>query len=105
MREHGVTGSILYTIIDGKFSGGLSVKGVYESDNINADQSKTERSRELYIGPSFQIRMAHVETEMEVNGVKSKVTRAKAHLDIEPMFGCTGNSDRVQLLLVFGWDF
>src|SRR6185295_1478763 len=57
VREHGVTGSILYTIIDGKFSGGLSVKGVYESDNINADQSKTERSRELYIGPSFQIRM------------------------------------------------
>ena len=49
--------------------------------------------------------MANREEEMEVNGVKTKLTRAKAHLDLEPIFGCTGDSSRVQILVVFGWDF
>jgi hypothetical protein len=49
--------------------------------------------------------MASVEQEIEVNGVKTKLVRAKAHLDLEPIFGCTGDSSRVQVLLVFGWDF
>jgi hypothetical protein len=103
VREHGVTGSLIHTLIDGKLSAGVTAKFVYEVDEVAGGIK--ERVRELYIGPSIQIRMAQIETEMEVNGVKTKVTKAKAHLDIEPIFGLTGNSDRAQVLLVFGWDF
>jgi len=105
VREHGVTFSVLHTVVDKIFTAGFTAKFVYESDNVTSDQAGTERSHELYLGPSFQVRMASKEEEMEINGVKTKVTRAKAHLDIEPIFGCTGESSRVQLLLVFGWDF
>lgn len=105
VREHGVTASLLHTVVDSLFTVGFTAKFVYESDNIGSDQAGTERSHELYIGPSFQIRLVSQETEMEVNGVKTKVTRAKGHLDLEPIFGCTGDSSRVQVLLVFGWDF
>jgi hypothetical protein len=105
VREHGVTASVLHTVVDGIFTAGFTAKFVYESDNIGSDQAGTERSHELYLGPSFQVRMASVEQEIEVNGVKTKLVRAKAHLDLEPIFGCTGDSSRVQVLLVFGWDF
>jgi hypothetical protein len=105
VREHGVTGSLLRTLIDGKLSTGITAKFVYESDNINAPQALHARSHEFYIGPNFQIRMAPVETETEIDGKKVKVTKARAHLNIEPIFGCTGDSDRVQILLIFGWDF
>jgi len=105
VREHGVSASLLHTVVDRVFTAGMTAKFVYESDNIGSDQATTERSHELYIGPSFQIRMANKEEEMEVNGVKTKLTRAKAHLDLEPIFGCTGESSRVQILVVFGWDF
>ncbi|MBV8879568.1 MAG: hypothetical protein JO332_06390 [Planctomycetaceae bacterium] len=108
VREHGVTASVLHTIVDRIFTAGLTAKFVYESDNIGSSQApagNSERSHELYIGPTFQFRMANRDEEMEVNGVKTKVTRAKAHLDLEPIFGCTGDSSRVQFLIVFGWDF
>jgi hypothetical protein len=105
VREHGITASLLHTVVDRIFTVGFTAKFVYESDNIGSDQAGTERSHELYLGPSFQVRMANKEEEMEVNGVKTKLTRAKAHLDLEPIFGCTGDSSRVQILLVFGWDF
>ena len=105
VREHGITASLLKTLIDGKLSGGVTAKFVYESDNVTSDQSLRARSRELYIGPNLQIRLAPVEAETEIDGKKRKVTKAKAHLDIEPIFGCTGDSDRVQILLIFGWDF
>jgi hypothetical protein len=108
VREHGVTASLLHTVVDRVFTAGMTAKFVYESDNIGSSQPPTgnsARSHELYIGPSFQVRMANKEEEMEVNGVKTKLTRAKAHLDLEPIFGCTGDSSRVQILIVFGWDF
>jgi hypothetical protein len=105
VREHGATASLLYTIIDGWLSGGLTTRFVYESDNVNAPQALHVRSREFYVGPNLQIRMAPVETTTLIDGKKTKVTKARAHLDIEPIFGCTGESDRVQFLLVFGWDF
>jgi len=105
VREMGVTYSLLKTLIDGKLSAGLTFKAVYESDNISSDNSKTDRSREAYIGPNIQIRMAPVEAETEIDGKKVKVTKAKAHLDIEPIFGLTGDSSRVQILIIFGWDF
>jgi hypothetical protein len=108
VREHGVTASMLHTVVDRVFTAGLTAKFVYESDNIGSSQppaGNAVRSHDLYIGPSFQVRMANKEEEMEVNGVKTKLTRAKAHLDLEPIFGCTGDSSRVQILVVFGWDF
>ena len=105
VREMGGNVSVLTTVVDGVFIVGLTTKFVYESDNVNSSQALTERSRELYIGPAFQVRMAPVEQETLVNGVKTKITRAKAHLDFEPIFGLTGESSRVQALLVFGWDF
>jgi hypothetical protein len=105
VREHGATVSVLHTVVDKIFTAGLTTRFVYESDNINSDQSKHFRSHELYIGPAFQFRMANREEETVQNGVKTKVTRARAHLDLEPIFGCTGESDRVQFLIVFGWDF
>ena len=103
VREHGITGTIVRTLIDGHLSLGATAKFVYEVDEVTGGTK--ERSRELYIGPSIQIRMAHIEVETEVNGVKTKVTKAKAHLDLEPIFGLTGHSDRAQVLIVFGWDF
>ena len=105
VREHGITFSVLHTVVDRIITAGVTAKFVYESDNVTSDQSKTARSHELYLGPSFQVRMANKDEEVEVNGVKTKVTRAKAHLDLEPIFGCTGESSRVQFLIVFGWDF
>jgi hypothetical protein len=104
VTEMGITASLLHTVVDRVFTAGITAKFVYEVDEV-AGGPPLERSRELYIGPSFQIRMANVENEMEVNGVKTKLTRAKAHLDLEPIFGCTGESSRVQILIVFGWDF
>jgi hypothetical protein len=103
VREHGVTGSLIRTVVDGVFSAGVTAKFVYEADFPGEPQH--ERSRELYFGPSIQFRMAQVEIETEVNGVKTKLKKARAHLDIEPIFGLTGDSSRAQILIVFGWDF
>jgi hypothetical protein len=103
VTEIGATASLLHTVIDGLFTAGVTTKFVYEVDEVTG--GALERSRELYLGPSFQFRMATRESEMEVNGVKTKLYRAKAHLDLEPIFGLTGDSSRVQILIVFGWDF
>ncbi len=100
--EQGVTATLIRTVIDTLLSVGVTAKFVYEVDEELGVKS---RSHELYIGPSFQIRMAPFETETEINGVKTKVVKKRAHLDVEPIFGCTGQSDRAQVLLVFGWDF
>lgn len=106
VHEHGVTASLIRTIVDGVFSAGVTAKGVYEAD-FPGEPGHPDygRSRELYLGPTVQFRMAQVEIETEVNGVKTRLKKARAHLDIEPIFGLTGNSSRVQLLIVFGWDF
>ncbi|MBI3858156.1 MAG: hypothetical protein HY293_20940 [Planctomycetes bacterium] len=103
VREHGLTASLIHTVIDGLLSVGVTAKFVYEVDEVAGGLK--ERVRELYYGPSVQIRMAEVEAETEINGVKTKIRKAKAHLDIEPIFGLTGQSDRAQVLIVFGWDF
>jgi len=105
VREHGANASVLHTVIDGLLTIGATLKFVYESDNIDAPQAEHVRTHELYLGPAFQLRMAPYDQETEVNGVKTKITRTKAHLDFEPIFGLTGDSSRVQALLVFGWDF
>jgi hypothetical protein len=103
VKEHGVTASIIRTVVDKLLSIGATAKFVYEVDE-NTGGVKT-RTRELYLGPSIQVRLAPYESEMESGGQKVKVTRTRAHLDIEPIFGLTGNSDRAQVLIIFGWDF
>lgn len=103
VREHGVTMSVIHTIVDKVFSVGLTTEFKYESDQVPG--GTRDRTHQLYIGPSFQLRMAPVVSEVEVDGVKTRVTRPRAHLDVEPIFGCTGESDRAQIVLVFGWDF
>jgi hypothetical protein len=105
VREHGANASVLHTVVDGLLTIGATIKFVYESDNVNSPQAERERSHELYLGPAFQLRMAPYDQEVDINGVKTKISRTKAHLDFEPIFGLTGDSSRVQALLVFGWDF
>jgi len=109
--EMGATGTIFVTVVDKYLNIGATVKTVYESDELAADPANGhpsvyhERSRELYFGPSFQVRMASYNSTVMSNGVETKVTKTRAHLDLEPLFGLTGDSKRAQILIIFGWDF
>src|SRR5258705_223501 len=38
VREHGVTASLLHTVVDKVFTAGMTAKFVYESDNIGSSQ-------------------------------------------------------------------
>lgn len=101
--ETGVTLSVFRTIVDGALSAGFATQYSYESD---ADPGNVHiRFRGLYVGPSLQFRFAQRETEEEVNGVKTKKMRPRAHLDVEPIFGVTHESDEARVQIVFGWDF
>jgi hypothetical protein len=101
--ETGITLSVFRTLIDGVLSGGFATQYVYESD---ADPGNVHvRLRGLYVGPSLQHRFAPREVEEEVNGVKTKKSRPRAHLDIEPLIGVTHRADEARVMLVFGWDF
>lgn len=101
--ETGVTLSVFRTIIDGRLSAGAATQFVYESDanpgNVHV------RSRGLYIGPNLQYRFALREVEEEQNGVKTKIMRPRAHLDLEPLIGVTHETDEARVQIVFGWDF
>jgi hypothetical protein len=108
--ENVISGTLMYTIVDGLLSGGLAVQGVYEADrDYRPGGFGYERTRELYIGPSIQLRMAYRELETDVieNGKKTKVTvrKPRAHVDIEPLVGIGPESKRAKIFLVFGWDF
>jgi len=103
VREHGVTASLIRTVIDSLLSLGVTAKFVYEVDEVAGGLK--ERSRELYLGPSIQVRLAPYKADVESDGKTVKATRTKAHLDIEPIFGLTGQSSRAQVLIIFGWDF
>ena len=104
VREHVIAYSLLKTLVDTLLSGGITAKYVYTAEVETPGQPKA-RASELYVGPNIQIRLAPYQTEMESEGKKVKVTRTKAHLDIEPLFGLTGDSKRAQILVIFGWDF
>jgi hypothetical protein len=101
--ETGVAGTVFYTVVDKFLSAGLTVLGVYESDEHPGGTHT--RTREFYVGPTFQLRMAPYDSEVLSNGQPVKVKKTRAHLDIEPVFGVTGESLRTRTLLVFGWDF
>lgn len=93
-EEFKITGGISRTLIDRYVSLGISVEAAYEVEKAREEQVaagdpvENERSRECHVGPSLQIRPI-----------------PKAHLDIEPLWGVTGESKRLKMFIVFGWDF
>ncbi len=84
-EELKITGGLSYTIIDQKLGIGPSIEYSYEAEYSGG---VAERSRELLIGPSVQFRPI-----------------PRAHFNIEPLWGCTGESKRVKVYIIFGWDF
>lgn len=110
VMEVGVTGTLVYAVIDKLFSVGLSSYFKYESvrdfDAVTDLPTGTRtRERLLYVGPTFQFRMAPYESETEVNGVKTKIQKTRAHLDLEPLIGVTRDAKFMEIWIVFGWDF
>jgi hypothetical protein len=104
--ETGLTLSVMRTIVDRLLSAGFAAEYVYEADGPPLVSPPPHvRTRGLYLGPSLQLRFAPYPTEVESNGVKTKITKTKGHLDFEPIFGLTGQSDRARVMAVFGWDF
>jgi hypothetical protein len=93
-EEYKITLGISKTLIDKYLSLGIAAEAAYEaeySDGIAHESSSGGgggRSRELHVGPSLQFRPI-----------------PKAHIDIEPLWGCTGESKRLKMFIVFGWDF
>lgn len=85
-EEYKVTLGVSKIIIDKYLSLGVAAEAAYEVEHENSTQG--ERSREVYLGPSLQFRPV-----------------PKAHIDIEPMWGLTGESKRLKMYIVFGWDF
>lgn len=79
--EYKVTLGISHTLIDRKLSLGVSAEAAYVVEPGG-------RAREVHVGPSLQYRPI-----------------PRAHFDIEPLWGCTGESKRLKMFLVFGWDF
>jgi hypothetical protein len=99
--------SVMHTLVDGIFSAGAAIEGVYEEDR---DQDTGySRFLQLYIGPSFQLRMAPREQTMAIleNGVRKteNVVKNRAHLDFQPLVGVGPESLQWRIFLVFGWDF
>ena len=80
--EHKITLGLSHTLIDRKLSIGISAEAAYVLE------MGTDRAREVHVGPSLQFRPI-----------------PRAHLDIEPLWGCTGESKRLKMFIVFGWDF
>jgi hypothetical protein len=88
-EEYKVTLSASYTLIDQVLSLGPEVELAYEVERSKGDGgAEAERSRQVHLGPSLQWRPL-----------------PRAHLDIVPLFGCTGESKRMKTFVVFGWKF
>lgn len=83
--EYAATAFATYTVIDQKLSVGPAVSAAYETE---WEGGEAERTREVLIGPTIQFRPVK-----------------KAHLDLEPLFGVTGESKQLKMFIVFGWDF
>jgi len=93
-EEFKISAGLSYSLIDTLLSVGVAMETAYEAEY---DQGAAHplaggggggRAREFHLGPSLQIRPI-----------------PKAHIDIEPMWGLTGQSHRVKMFIVFGWDF
>jgi hypothetical protein len=84
-EEYKLTGGLSFMIIDQKLSIGPAFEWAYE---VEWDNHVASRSREFHAGPSIQIRPI-----------------PKAHINIEPLWGFTGESKRLKMFIIFGWDF
>lgn len=84
-EEISMTGSLGWAVIDSKLSIGPTVAATYESEDVDGEGNLT---REILIGPSLQW-----------------IPVPRAHLDLEPLFGVTGESLRMKMFIVFGWQF
>ncbi len=82
--EYGASMGIGYTMLDQKLSLGLEIK--VESETEEGNRAKTPI--EVDIGPSIQWRPTR-----------------NSHLDVVPLVGATSDSPRVELWVVFGFDF
>jgi hypothetical protein len=85
-EEYKVTGALSYTILDRKLSAGVEMEAAYAVEREVAGE--VDRAREVHVGPSIQWRPL-----------------PQAHLDVVPLFGCTGESNRMKMYIVFGWKF
>lgn len=82
--EWAVSQGLSYTLIDGKLSAGIEMKATHETESGTRGDAETK----LLLGPSVQWRPFR-----------------NSHLDIVPLFGVTPYSPRVEMWLVFGFDF
>lgn len=80
-----LTGGLSYTVVDQKLGIGPAFEWAYEAEYSGG---RAGRAREFHGGPSLQYRPI-----------------PKAHINIEPLWGCTGESKRFKMFLIFGWDF
>jgi len=79
-----VAGALSRTVVQRKFSVGLETKLQRVTENGARGHDVWEASA----GPSFQWRFTE-----------------RAHLDVTPLIGLNRKSDRLELFVVFGWDF
>jgi hypothetical protein len=82
-----MTAGLSYTILDQKLSIGPAFEWAYEAEHTGPGV-RAGRSREFHLGPSIQFRPI-----------------PKAHFNIEPLWGLTGESKRLKMFIIFGWDF
>jgi len=85
-EEVKATASLSRTIVDEVFSVGATGAVAYESEHVSG--SAGEHSTEVLLGPSLQW-----------------VPHPRAHLDLELLFGLTGESKAAKIFVVFGWRF
>jgi hypothetical protein len=86
-EELKVAGGLSYTIVDQKLGIGPAFEVAYEAE-YSGGTARGGRSREVLVGPSLQFRPI-----------------PKAHINIEPLWGLTGESKRAKVFIIFGWDF
>jgi len=82
--EYKVTQGLTYSLIDDKLAGGLEMK--FEDTTVNNERGDQEV--EFLVGPSLSWRPT-----------------THSHLDIVPLFGCTGAAPTVEATIVFGIEF
>jgi hypothetical protein len=84
-EEYSVTASVSRTIVDQFFSAGATGSIVYASEPGSPHR---EYAGEAYLGPSFQL-----------------IPHPRAAFTFEPLWGCTNESKRMKIFLVFSWHF
>jgi hypothetical protein len=86
IEESAVVASVSHTVVDDLLSVGATSEYVYESSPSAA--TPRDRTHELLLGPSFQL-----------------IPHPRAAIDVEPLWGLTGESHRLRMFVVFSWHF